>query len=168
MDYLDPPNDEIPGAITGVWVITEHDDVAISVQYMLAHSTGLLITFGVRMPPGAPHIDSDIYTDWRRLLRGEMDGPATGILLGYRFASGQWRSTIRGEPADLPQDQASAPISVMSGRNRGREGTVTYWPWPLPEGDVTFFARWTSQGLPYGTVTVPAERITSARPDLTH
>jgi hypothetical protein len=164
--YLDPPAHEIPGVIAEPQVITEHDDAAISLDDIRVHSTGMLVTFAVRMPT-APTVGSDLEREWWWLLREQRDAPCSGILLGYRVTSGQWRSTIDGAPADLPRAQATAPISLQFGRNRGRDGTVTYWLWPLSEGDTTFFGRWESQRLAYGTVTVSAARVAMARPDPT-
>jgi hypothetical protein len=162
--YLAPPTHETPGIIAKPGVLTEHDDAAISIEQMRVHSTGLLVTFAVRMPT-APSVVSDLEREWWSLLREERrEAVATGILLGYRYASGQWRSTIDGQPGDFPRNQATAPISLRSGRNRGRDGTVTYWLWPLPEGAITFFGRWQSQGLPYGCLTVSAGSIAAARP----
>lgn len=127
------------------------------------HTTGLAVTFAVHMPT-APREGSNLERDWRALLRGERHVAASGIVLGYRYASGEWRSTIDGAPEHLPLRHATAPISQGDGGNRGRSGTVAYWLWPLPEGDITFFGRWHSQGLDYGEVTVPIATVLNARP----
>jgi hypothetical protein len=164
LPYLDPPADETPGVIAKPGMLTEHDDAAISVEQIRVHSTGLLVTFAVRMPT-APSVGSDLEREWWSLLREERrEAAATGILLGYRHASGSVAIHDRRTTGDFPRDQATAPISLQSGRNRGRDGTATYWHWPLPEGDITFFGRWQTQGLPYGCVTIPAMRLAAARP----
>jgi hypothetical protein len=162
--YVDPPADEIPGVVDVRQVVTGHDAAAVSLEEVRVHSSGLIVVFAVHMPPGEPTGGSDVEAEWCRLLREEHDGPTTGIVLGYRFGD-QWRSTVKGEPKWLPRDQATAPISLVSGHNTGRDGSVAYWLWPLPEVDVTFFGSWQSQDLPFGTITVSAEQIAEARPD---
>ncbi len=78
--YLDPPADETPGVIAKPGMLTEHDDAAISVEQIRVHSTGLLVTFAVRMPT-APSVGSDLEREWWSLLREERrEAVATGIL----------------------------------------------------------------------------------------
>jgi hypothetical protein len=158
-DPLEPPEGEIPGVVAGERVVTRSRDVVISTGSLSVYSTGVLVTFVVRFRPGVQNRPDDV-DELHRMLHGDRTPSEGRLLFGVRYPDGSMDTTV--EVSD--QQGASGPRLIpFSGRGRGSQWRSTYWMFPLPEDDITFFAAWPAHNVGRGTVVVTRSEVQHAR-----
>jgi hypothetical protein len=151
---VEPPPWELPGLVPFEQVVTRSEQVVISVGQVRVFSTGVQVTFEVRLADG-PHQDPD-YTE--------------GL---YELLTTRGRSKPHGRPTleagslatlvDKQSGQRSLPrLEMRSGGSRGPIWHFSYWLSPVPAEDVTLRAAWPNHGVPTGEVTITGQDLRDA------
>lgn len=164
-ERINPPENEIPGALPLSHVIGRTDQLAVALVGAFVYSTGLSVHLAVRIRNPEPGHHDDLYaevTGHRR--RG--GGDVASLLLGVEYPDGRtatnlgdWRSAFaRDEDDDRPV------LHPGGGGGGGATLDMDFWLWPLPPpGDVTIVCAWPTRGLDETRTTVQAADLAAAR-----
>jgi hypothetical protein len=151
---VEPPPWELPGLVPFERVVTRSEQVVISVGQVRVLSTGIQVTFEVRLANGLhedPHYTEGLYELLTTRGRSEAhDRPVLGAGTLDTLVDKQ-----PGQPSGLRLD-------MRSGGGRGPIWHFTYWLSPAPAQDLTLHAAWPDHGVPAGEVTIMGQDLRDA------
>jgi hypothetical protein len=156
-----PPDNEVPGAIEFRAILARNDDLAVAIVALDAYSTGLSISFALRLRHADRSeygVSDDLFGHHRRGGRG------SGLLVGIAYPDGRTASNVATTPFPDPLTPEEQPYLMQGGGSGGdRTFNIEYWLTPIPPpGDLTIIVAWQSQGIPETHTSIPADLIAVA------
>lgn len=153
---IEPPENELPGAIAFHAVVGRTDELAVAIVGADAYSTGIAISLAIRLR----HDDrSELAHElFGRPHRG---GSGGDLLVGVAYPDGRTASNVSTTPfPDRHLDADHPTLAQRGGGGGGRTFGIDYWLTPLPPpGDLNVVVAWPSQGVDETHTVIPAELI---------
>jgi hypothetical protein len=153
---IDPPDNELPGAIPFHALFAKTDDLAVVLVGADAYSTGMLIKIAMRLRRAdrSPHgLHADPY------------GPGgSGLLVGAAYPDGRTASNVGSSFPD-PIALGDAPTLLgQGGGGGGRTFQMDYWLTPMPPpGELTIIVAWPARNIAESLTVIPAAVIAQGR-----
>ncbi|MFS2088260.1 MULTISPECIES: hypothetical protein [Micrococcaceae] len=166
-EWSGPPSGELPGVVSPGGFVLRGANAVVALKMVEVFSTGCLLdlVWCVRRSN-----ESD--QEWRDVMERSFQRPGLpGIMIGAGLPDGRKAFAGATRPSMFEgSEEVTGPVLVEWGGAGGSagdqqaEGSARYWLWPLPaEGELKIVAKWDNQGLAESTLTVPGERLATAR-----